>query len=225
MFLNGGLRQFASGFQMPHEESASELLKGLLDRAGLDRLADEEEKGFEAYISLFLRWNSRINLSSVRDAEGILSRHFVESIACARHLPRRIVTLLDFGSGGGLPGIPIAICRPEIRVTLAESQSKKSAFLQEAVRTLGINAEVFPGRAETLNRRFDCVTLRAVDRMEDAVRVGAELVGAGGWLALMTTVPDAPALKSAAGQGFEWQPEVRLPLSENRVLVAGQRAG
>ena len=92
----------------------------------------------------------------MRDEQGILSRHFVESIVVARELPQGIRTLLDFGSGAGLPGIPIALCRPEIAVTLAESQGKKAAFLQEAVRVLAISAMVHAGRAETL-RPFSIV--------------------------------------------------------------------
>ena len=204
--------------------SSAKSLNHLLAHAGLPTLNEAEERTFEGYLSLFVRWNSRINLSSVREPEEILSRHFVESIACARSLPAGISTLLDFGSGGGFPGVPIAICRPGVRVTLAESQSKKSAFLQETVRTLGITAEVFAGRAETLGRRFDCVTLRAVDNMERAVRAGAQLVNTGGWLALLTTSSDSAALEVAAGKEFEWQPRRRLPLSENRVLALGRRS-
>ena len=79
-------------------------------------------------------------LTAIRDEEGILTRHFVESIVCARALPAGIATLLDVGSGAGFPGIPIALCRSEIAVTLAESQGKKAAFLQEAVRVLGVAA-------------------------------------------------------------------------------------
>jgi 16S rRNA (guanine527-N7)-methyltransferase len=205
-------------------DSSGKSLNDLLAQAEMIGLNEAEEKAFDSYLSLFVRWNSRINLSSVREPERILSRHFVESIACSRNLPGEISTLLDFGSGGGFPGIPIAVCRPEIRVTLAESQTKKSAFLQEAVRTLALPAEVFPGRVETLDRRFDCVTLRAVDNMERAVSIGAKLVGARGWLALMTTSSAAAALELAAGQEFEWQPALSLPLSENRVLALGQRA-
>ena len=134
------------------------------------------------YLGLLLRWNARVNLTAVRDAEGILSRHFVESIACARALPDGIVTLLDFGSGAGFPGIPIALCRPEMTVTLAESQGKKAAFLQEAVRVLGGSAVVQSRRAELLTHPFDCVTLRAVDRMEAAVSAASRLVGPEGWL-------------------------------------------
>ena len=79
-----------------------------------------------------------------------MSRHIIESIAVARSIPGHVTTLLDFGSGGGLPGIPIALCRPQIAVTLAESQGKKAAFLQEAVRVLGIAAKVHSDRAEAL---------------------------------------------------------------------------
>jgi 16S rRNA (guanine527-N7)-methyltransferase len=103
-------------------------LNGLLTEAGLEAVDSVLAGGFEAYLSLLLRWNARVNLTAVRDEGGILSRHFVESIACARALPAGIATLLDFGSGAGFPGIPIALCRPEIAVTLAESQGKKAAF-------------------------------------------------------------------------------------------------
>ena len=117
-------------------------LDALLAEAGVAPLGAIAGTQFGRYISLFVRWNAKMNLTSIRDVEGILSRHFVESIACAQSLPGEIATLLDFGSGGGLPGIPIALCRPEIAVTLAESQGKKAAFLQEAVRLLGISTRV-----------------------------------------------------------------------------------
>jgi 16S rRNA (guanine527-N7)-methyltransferase len=187
---------------------------------------DAEVTGkFETYLSLFVRWNARINLSAIREPEAILSRHFVESIACARALPAGISTLLDFGSGGGLPGIPIALARREISVTLAESQGKKAAFLQEAVRALGIPAKVFSGRAETLADRFDCVTLRAVDKMDSAVRLGARLVNVGGWLALMTTHADGPVLQRSAGDAYEWMEARPLPGSDDRILLLGKLAG
>ena len=69
-----------------------------------------------------------MNLTAVREPEAIIRRHFVECAFAAQHLPTDITTLLDYGSGAGLPGIPIAICRPEIRVTLAEAQGKKAPF-------------------------------------------------------------------------------------------------
>src|ERR1700727_1556035 len=125
---------------------SSSRLNELLLTAGLSPLDHETAHKFEAYLSLFVRWSKKLNLSSVRDEEGIISRHFVESISVAQSLPSEIASLRDVGSGAGLPGIPIALCRPRIAVTLSESQVKKAAFLQEAVRVLGIPATVHAGR-------------------------------------------------------------------------------
>jgi 16S rRNA (guanine527-N7)-methyltransferase len=204
-------------------QSSSTRLNALLTEAGLESLDSAQTECFEKYLSLLLRWNSRVNLTAVRDEEGILSRHFVESIACARALPAGIATLLDFGSGAGFPGIPVALCRPEISVTLAESQGKKAAFLQEAVRVLGISAKVHAQRAESLTAKFDCVTLRAVDRMGRAVEAAGRLVVPGGWLAPMTTGIEFETLKAAAGADFVWNCPVSLPGGNDRVLALGKR--
>jgi 16S rRNA (guanine527-N7)-methyltransferase len=203
---------------------ASKRLNALLTKAGLDSLDSVLSQRFEDYLSLLLRWNARVNLTAIRDEEGILSRHFVESIACARALPDEIRTLLDFGSGAGFPGIPIALCRPEIAVTLAESHGKKAAFLSEAIRVLGVSATVHSGRAEALRAVFDCVTLRAVDRMELAVQAASMLVRPGGCLALMTTVADLPALQNAAGAEFKWSNALPLPSSDDQLIALGERA-
>ncbi len=202
-----------------------ERLNELLIAAGLAALQEAEKERFMDYLALILRWNARMNLTAIRDEDGILARHFVESIACARALPPEIRSLLDFGSGAGLPGIPIAICRPTITVTLAESQGKKAAFLQEAVRTLNLPIRIHSGRAETLTERFDCVTLRAVDRMEEAVKAATQLVGpAAGWLAPLTTEQDLPNLKAAAGPEFIWSAAIPLPPGESRRMALGQHA-
>ena len=208
--------------QEAQEIHARERLQELLAAAGLRPLREAALARFEAYLSLFLRWNTRTNLSAVRDAEGILQRHFVESIACAQFLPVNVGNLLDFGSGGGFPGIPIAICRPEIAVTLAESQGKKTAFLREVVRTLEIPAQVHGDRAERLQHRFDCVILRAVDRMERAVAAAAGLMTEAGCLVLMTTRREAQVLQAAAGPEFIWDNPLPLPGSTDRVIVIGR---
>jgi 16S rRNA (guanine527-N7)-methyltransferase len=201
---------------------AAARLNALLIQSGYEPLDPALASRFESYLSLILRWNARINLTAIRDEGGILSRHFVESIACARALPAGITTLLDFGSGSGFPGIPIALCRPEIAVTLAESNGKKAAFLQEAIRTLDITAKVHSERAELLLHPFDCVTLRAVDRMELAVQAAAKLVSPGGWLALMTTRADLPRLQDVAGSSFSWGKTLPLP-GEDRLLAFGKK--
>lgn len=203
--------------------SAGLRLNALLAEAALAPLDGVLAGRFEDYLSLLLRWNARVNLTAIRDEEGILRRHFIESIACARALPAGIATLLDFGSGAGFPGIPIALCRPEIALTLAESQGKKAAFLSEAVRVLGVAATVHSGRAEALHKVFDCITLRAVDKMVLAVEAAVQLVRPGGWLALMTTGRELEALKAAAGTEFAWTPLALLPGGEDRLLALGER--
>jgi 16S rRNA (guanine527-N7)-methyltransferase len=205
-------------------EAVASKLNALLNQAGLDCLDPEQGASFRNYLELLLRWNARVNLTAIRDENGILARHFVESIACARVLPNGIGTLLDFGSGAGFPGIPIALCRPEIAVTLAESAGKKAAFLQEAVRVLGISAKVYSGRAESLAAQFDCVVLRAVDKMELAVQAAARLVAPAGLLALMTTRTELPGLQAAAGAALCWEVAASQPASEERLIAFARRA-
>jgi 16S rRNA (guanine527-N7)-methyltransferase len=133
-------------------------------------------------------------------------------------LPMGIATVLDFGSGAGFPGIPIAICRPEIRMTLGESQNKKAAFLREVVRSLELDALVVAGRAEDLKEQFDCVTLRAVDRMGQAVVAASKLVRSGGLLATFTTEADR-AFLATAGDVLENSTTIPIFGSEQRILV------
>ena len=202
-----------------HLQSITYSIDDALKAAGMEGLDSQASARFGTYLELILRWNARTNLTAVREPEGIIQRHFLESIACARMLPVGIATLLDFGSGAGFPGIPIALCRPEISVTLAESQGKKAAFLQEAVRELELKARVFAGRAETLSEKFDCVTLRAVDRMEHAIQAAGVLVRLGGWLAPMTTTLNLSKLRSAVGPRFTWATPKPLPGSDERILA------
>jgi 16S rRNA (guanine527-N7)-methyltransferase len=209
--------------------SGENKLAELLSAAGLHPIQHEQNKRLIDYVALIIRWNARTNLTAVRDEEGILSRHIVESIACAQALPAGISSLLDFGSGAGFPGVLIAICRPEIAVTLAESQGKKAAFLLEATRVLDCSTwnnpiKIYSGRAETLATQYDCVTLRAVDRMEQAVQAAALLVKSGGWLAPMTTTSDLPQIQSAAGHPYIWSEPIALPGGDHRVLALGRRS-
>lgn len=152
------------------------------------------------YLDLLVRWNARMNLTAIRDPRAMVRRHFGESLALAEHLPTS-GTMLDFGSGAGFPGVPVQIFRPGLRVVLAEAQAKKAGFLREAVRTLGLGAEVWSGRVEALppDRVFDVVTMRAVDDTGEMLPLAWEHVAAGGVLALLQpAVAEVPVL---AGQG------------------------
>jgi 16S rRNA (guanine527-N7)-methyltransferase len=205
-------------------EANAAVLTDLLLAAGLKPLEPDLSAKFELYLALILRWNAKMNLTAIRDSYDILNRHFVESIACAQALPAGIKTLLDFGSGAGFPGIPIALCRPEIAVTLAESQGKKAAFLREAVRGLTLNTRVFAGRAENLGEQFDCVALRAVDRMAQAVGAASGLVRDGGWLVILTTQA-AWAMLSDIGESFPHAHAIPIASSKHQLMVLAPKSG
>ncbi|MCU1323177.1 MAG: methyltransferase GidB [Acidobacteriaceae bacterium] len=140
------------------------------------------------YLDLLVKWNARTNLTAIREPEEMVRRHFGESLFAGRHMAPS-ATLLDFGSGAGFPGLPIQLLRPEISVTLAESQNKKATFLREVVRTLGLKTEVWSDRVETMPEscKFGAVALRAVDRMEVALPAAEKRVADGGQLVLLTT--------------------------------------
>jgi 16S rRNA (guanine527-N7)-methyltransferase len=173
-----------------------------------------------AYLDLLLKWNARTNLTAIRDPEEIVSRHFGESLFAARHLAPETPTLLDFGSGAGFPGIPIALLRPDIQVTLAESQNKKATFLREAVRTLNLSTEVWPGRVESMapDRRFHAVALRAVDNMEAALTAARERIAPGGQLVLLTTSPHTSGPHISGPQTTRDGRSIRLPNSTSGAL-------
>lgn len=158
------------------------------------------------YLDLLLKWNARTNLTAIREPEEIVRRHFGESLFTGAHLPEA-GTLLDFGSGAGFPGLPIQLLRPDLTVTLAESQNKKAAFLREAVRTLDLKTEVWAGRVEAMpmSRQFDIVTLRAVDNMAAAIVVATPRIRPGGLLA---------TLASRSGD----LEEIAIPNAESSVL-------
>lgn len=205
------------------QQDSTKRLQAMLAAAGLPPLSFAATAQFQTYLAVLHRWNLKINLTAIRDESEILSRHFVESIAVAHCLPTGIANLLDFGSGAGFPGLPIAICCPQIAVVLAESQVKKTAFLREVVRTIGLPVEIFTGRAETIARTFDSVVLRAVDRMGQAVTAAASLVSPAGWLILLTTQPLVDEMKALAGPAFSWNEALPLPSAEARVAVLGHK--
>jgi len=176
------------------------------------------------YLQLLLRWNARLNLTAVRDPEQIVRRHLLESLQSAQALPP-VATLLDFGSGAGLPGIPIAIVRREIHITLGESQRKKAAFLREAVRTLSLNAEVYDGRIENMpnHRLYEAITLRAVDKMAEACLIATQRLVPGGWLVLFATARTEQSL-IATLPNISWKHRLPTVGLDDGLLFIGQKS-
>ena len=169
------------------------------------------------YLDLLLKWNARTNLTAIRDPEEIVRRHFGESLFAAQHIGP-CDTLLDLGSGAGFPGLPIALLHPEIRVTLAESQNKKSTFLREAARTLALqNIEIWPARVESMpsSRQFHTITMRAVDNMAAALAAAAPR--ATHQLLLLTSTP--PILPP----NFTPTRPIPIPNSQSTILLRATR--
>jgi 16S rRNA (guanine527-N7)-methyltransferase len=176
---------------------------------------------FRTYLELLLRWNQRLSLTAVRDPDQIIQRHFLECAFVAGRLPQDIADLLDYGSGAGLPGIPIAICRPEISVTLAEAHGKKASFLREALRVLRLEGEVYDGRVETMPERgFDAVAMRAVEKMDLAIPFALQRVKR--YIVLLTTKRSGLARETVI-HGLEWWEPISIPNTKQMLLEIGRR--
>lgn len=154
-----------------------------------------------AYVELLAKWNRAYNLTAVRDPGEMVSRHLLDSLAVLPYLHGG--SLADLGSGAGLPGIPLAIARPGLAVTLVESNGKKARFLREAVRSLPLgNVTVAQARVQDATGRFDSVTARAFASLADMLAWGGHLLADDGrWLALKGRVETAET--DAVPEGFE----------------------
>jgi 16S rRNA (guanine527-N7)-methyltransferase len=148
-----------------------------------DRLLD--------YMALLLKWNRTYNLTAIRDPLSMVAHHLLDSLAVVPHLTLGAgrARLGDAGSGAGLPGIPLAIAKPEWQVTLAEANQKKAAFLRQAAIELNLsNVEVHEGRVEAWRPQplFDVVISRAFAALQQFIAACRHLLAPGGVLVAMT---------------------------------------
>lgn len=154
-------------------------------------LPDGAEAKLLAYLALLDKWNRVYNLTAVRDAERMVSHHLLDSLAAVPYF--QVETVLDVGSGGGLPGVPLAIARPQLRVTLIDSIAKKTAFLLQVKAELGLaNLTVVTSRVEDFRpeTRFDVITSRAFSDLREFVTLTRHLLKPGGkWLAMKGLYP------------------------------------
>jgi 16S rRNA (guanine527-N7)-methyltransferase len=189
-------------------------------------VTDTQVQCIQQYMSLLLKWNAAINLTAIRDPLEILYRHFCESMFAAAVVSLDNGRLADVGSGGGFPGLPLKILRPELEVFLVESNVKKATFLAEVVRDLGITgARVFVSRYEELGEELtplDIVCSRAVGEF------GAFLNWAGS-----PQIDAKQAILWIGGRdldearqipGWAWHEPVQIPQSMRRFLLVGSRS-
>lgn len=173
-------------------ESAPALEEGVA-RLGL-ALPDGGAAKLAAYLALLAKWNRTYNLTAIREPERMVTHHALDSLAIVPALPARAIRVLDVGSGGGLPGIPIAIARPDAEVVLVDSNGKKATFLAQAAIELPLaNASSVASRVEDFApaRPFDVVVSRAFADLATFARLASKHVAPGGALYAMKGVhPD-----------------------------------
>lgn len=146
-----------------------------------------------AFASMVERWNRTFNLTAIRDPRRIMTHHLLDSLAVVPYLPPG--SMADVGSGGGFPGVPVAIAEPLRPVTLIDSNSKKTAFLRQAKIELPLdNVAVHEGRVDAWRPEvlFDVVVSRAFAELPQFIGASRHLLKAGGeWLAMKGALPEA----------------------------------
>jgi 16S rRNA (guanine527-N7)-methyltransferase len=157
-----------------------------LNALGLALNAEQQQKLLD-YVALIVKWNKVYNLTAVREPEAMITQHLLDSLAVLPHLPG-VTRLIDIGSGAGLPGIPLAIARPDWQITLLDSNHKKTTFLRQACLELGLaNAEVVCERVEHYqpSAGYAAVISRAFSDLGEFARLTAHLLAKGGKLYAM----------------------------------------
>jgi 16S rRNA (guanine527-N7)-methyltransferase len=163
-------------------------------------LSEEQIMQFEVYWRELQEWNSHINITAINSLKDTIIKHFLDSLSVLESLPWS-GRLADIGSGGGFPGIPIAIVRPALNVVLIEAARRKANFLRQAVRALDLKtAEVYHGRAETLGagEQFDCIVSRAFSSIKTFLRISMPLLADDGIIIAMKGKETEQELREAA---------------------------
>jgi len=166
----------------------SEISQGL-DWLGLE-LSAKQLTALDAYLVLLAKWNQTYNLTAVRDETRMVSYHLLDSLTLVPHLDGG-ARLLDVGSGGGMPGIPAAIARPDLQVVLLDANHKKTTFLRQAAIELKLpNVEVVTERVERYQpeQKFDRITSRAFADLAEFARLTRHLLADGGQFVAMKGV-------------------------------------
>jgi len=184
----------------------------LVRRAGKNNIfiSDELADRLAAYYELLVKWNRKINLTSLDNLDEAIDRLLLEPLVASRFIPASANMLLDIGSGGGSPAIPFKLAAPRLRVTMVEAKARKSAFLREAIRHLSIEgAQVETARYEELlvrpelHEAHDVVSMRAV-RIEARVLTSLQAFLAPGGVMLLFRGPGGPQVPAALVPPLEW---------------------
>ena len=188
---------------------------------------DQQVLQIQQYMKLLLTWNDKVNLTAIRDPLEILYRHFCECMYAAVAVPVERGRLADVGSGGGFPGLPLKIMRPELQVFLIESNLKKATFLAEVIRELELTStQVIVGRYEELGEEIaplDFVCSRALGEFVPFLEWALSDQLATKQVILWIGARDLPELQKI--QTWNWREPLPVPQSLRRLLLVGTRKG
>ena len=221
--------------------TVAELLQQGLSALGLD-LSAATQSTLLRYVALLKKWNSTYNLTAIRDEQEMVTQHLLDSLSMLPVLPESALAgprsgipgrqspgrrWADVGSGVGLPGIPLAIARPDLGMTLVETVEKKSAFQRQAKIELGLaNIAVHCGRVEDMpGAQFDAVVSRAFAELADFIRFAGHLAGPGGRLyAMKGVVPEDEMSRLPSGWAVLECTRLSVPgLDAQRHLIVLER--
>ena len=205
---------------------AVQLARGLM--AMNTCVSQEQQEKLLAYLDLLYKWNRVYSLTALKEDDQAVSHHLLDSLSILPFVPTG--NLLDVGSGGGTPGIPLAIARPELAVTLLDSNTKKAAFLRQAAIELGLNnIAVHSGRVEQYHpdTGFAAITSRAFAELADFVSLSKHLLAPGGrWLAMKGVRPEEEMARLPDDVGVDAAYPLTVPgIDGERHLVVLRRTG
>lgn len=203
-------------------------------------LTGQQLDQFEAYHRELADWNQRVNLTSVAGYSEVQVKHFLDSLTVCLAVTEGLAsldTVIDVGSGGGFPGLPLKLCLPQIQLALVESVAKKTAFLNHVVSILGLSGvEVYTGRAEELAHRpelregFDLAVTRGLARLATAAEYLLPFCRVGGRMVAMKhggidkeLVGAEHALEELGGRLEGIYPVQVTGLTDNRIVVAVEK--
>jgi len=186
---------------------------------------NEQVLQIQQYISILLHWNEKVNLTAIRDPLEILYRHFCESMYASVAVPVENGRLADVGSGGGFPGLPLKIIRPDLRVFLVESSIKKVTFLAEVTRELGLkDVQVLARRYEELGEEvapLDYVCSRALGEFPAFLEWAKSDQIAAKQVILWIGARDLPEIQKI--RTWDWSEPIQVPHSLRRLLLVGTK--
>ncbi|MGA7785907.1 MAG: 16S rRNA (guanine(527)-N(7))-methyltransferase RsmG [Candidatus Acidiferrales bacterium] len=201
---------------------AADAITGVMSKYGIG-LSESQISQIQRYIACLVFWNQRVSLTSVSDPGEILERHFAECLLGAPLIRSVEGRLADVGTGPGFPGLALKIAHPKLQALLIERNTKKCAFLNEAIRSLDLSlisvirsdyASISP-----LEAKFDYVTARALGDYKNLLRWASGRLLSNGEVMLWLGAQEF--LRLSQSTGWRWDPPLPIPRSQRRVILMG----